>query len=387
VGVDIHAPEPCRVSHAPGYEYPDLADRTTMTQSQLERMYRTIADHYHSLDHPVSIEFDWHGGEPLLVGSDFYWRTFDTQTRIFDNPAITVTNCVQTNLTVLDDRLLRLLDEGFDGVGVSIDLFSGSRVNAAGRDLQPAVLKNMDRLRESRVPFGCITVLSRRNLPHLRKIYRFFSDASISPRILPVHLGATDTQNDAALLSETEVLQSYIDLFEMWIADPTPIAVEPIHSYAERVIWSLATGLTAYYDKADWEYVYFVDTNGALYSYSDLFKTSMSHGNLFNDDMHAMVNGARHRRAIDAAAARMKAACSGCRHFGRACSGYPVAEESPNRRASSLQGEDAICTSERGILDHIERRLVELGIVDPNGQLDTLSEHYARFNPAMRIPA
>jgi uncharacterized protein len=369
------------------YEFPDLADKTTMSAAQLRKMFQSIADHYYQVDGHVALEFDWHGGEPLLLGPDFYWRTFDDQTKIFTDPKITVTNCVQTNLTVLDEDLIRLLDEGFEGVGVSIDLFSGLRVNAGGRDLQPTVLKNIDRLRKALVPFGCITVLSRRNLKSLKKIFRFFAEAGISLRILPVHRGASDTQNDVDLLTEDEVLQAYIDLFEMWIDSPAPIAIEPIYSYTERVIWSLSTRETSHYDKSDWEYIYVVNTDGNLYSHSDLFNISMSHGNLFEEPMHALVNGARHQAVIQAAQARMDASCSKCRHYGRACSGYPIAEESPARRDPKPGGEPgAACTRERGILDHIERRLFELGIVGPNGKIDVNSRQYPHFDPAMRLP-
>jgi uncharacterized protein len=369
------------------YEFPDLADKTTMSGAQLRTMYQSIADHYHQVEGHVALEFDWHGGEPLLLGPDFYWRTFDDQTKIFTDPKITVRNCVQTNLTVLDEDLIRLLNEGFEGVGVSIDLFSGLRVNVGGRDLQPTVLKNIDRLREARVPFGCITVLSRKNLKSLPNIYRFFAEAGISPRILPVHRGATDTQNDADLLTEEEVLQAYIDLFEMWIDSSAPIAVEPICSYTERVIWSLSTRETSHYDKSDWEFIYIVNTDGNLYSYADIFNISMSHGNLFEEPMSVLVNGARHQDVIRAAQLRMDASCFECRHYGRACSGYPIAEESPSRRDPRPGGEPgAACTRERGILDHIERRLFELGIVGPNGKIDVNSKLYPHFDPAMRLP-
>ncbi|MBL6751721.1 MAG: radical SAM protein [Nevskia sp.] len=368
------------------YEFPDLADRRAMSHEQLERMYRSIADHYYRKDHPVELEFDWHGGEPLLLGADFYWRTFDAQTRIFADPQVRVTNFVQTNLTVLNERLVDLLWEGFDGLGVSIDLFSGLRVNTGGKDLQPTVLKNMDRLRQARIPHGAITVLSRQNLPHLEKIFRFFEGAEISPRILAVHRGASETQNDADLLTEDEVLQALKDLFELWMESPAPIAVEPLYSYTERVIWSLATQETSYYDKSQWEYIYLVDTDGNLYSYSDVFDTAWSHGNLFEEPLHGLVNGPRHRRVIEAAEARIKSACSGCRHYGRACSGYPMAEESTGRRDPRPSGAGTACTRERGILDYIEKRLFELGVVGPNGRIDTTSKHYPRFDPATRIP-
>ena len=258
-------------------------------------------------------------------------------------------------------------------------------MNAGGRDAEPAVLRNMDRLREAGVSFGCITVLSRRNRRHLRKMFRFFSDASISPRILPIHRGADDLQNDADLLSEDEVREAFIELFEMWIDDPGAIIIEPIYSFTEDIIAAAAAGAKArsYYDKRKWEPIYIVNTDGNLYSFADLFDISMSHGNLFEEKMHDMVGGPRHLRAIRAAEARMKAVCPGCRHYGRACGGYPMAEESPGKRA----GDAAACTRERSVLDHIERRLRELGVLKPNGRLDSASRYFPRFDPALKMPA
>ena len=54
----------------------------------------------------MDIEFASHGGEPLLLGADFYWATFDDQTKIFDDERVSVTNLVQTNLAVLNDNLI-----------------------------------------------------------------------------------------------------------------------------------------------------------------------------------------------------------------------------------------------------------------------------------------
>ena len=367
------------------YEFPDLGNRQAISPEQLQHMYRSINDHYSQLDRPTAIEFVWFGGEPLLLGPQFYWRTFDEQTRIFDAPKVTVTNVVQTNLTALKEPLIKLLSEGFDGVGVSIDLFSGLRVNTKGIDLQPTVLKNMDRLRQAGVPYGCITVLSRRNIASLRKIFHFFSEASISARIVPVYRGADDTQNDIDSLSEEETLQALIDLFEMWIETSAPIIIEPLYSLSLGLIRALNGNNRSRYDKREWESLYVVNTDGNLYSYSDQFDVSLSHGNLFNESMHAMVNGAGHQRAILAAERRIAATCTECRHYGRSCSGYPVAEESPGRRDSKPHGEGAACTRERGILDYIERRLPELGVVDHTGCLDPKSKYFHHFDPTLRI--
>jgi uncharacterized protein len=366
------------------YEFADLGDRTAMSHAQIEYMYRSLAEYYGRLGRRIAIEFDWHGGEPLLNGSDFFWRTFDQQTRIFDDPRVTVTNCVQTNLTVLDDGLVKLLREGFDGVGVSIDPFSPTRVNAGGRDMQPTVLRNMDRLRAAGVEFGCITVLGRHNRPYLENIFRFFSEGGISARILPIHRGSDDVQNAAEQLSELELRDAFIELFEMWLISPAPIVIEPIHSLAEDIVRAAANPhARSHYDKRSWETVYMVNTDGNLFSYADVFDTAMCHGNVFLTPMSEIFGSVGHVRAIASAEGRMRAGCSGCRHWGRACTGYPMAEES----VAKLAGDRLACVREKGVLDHIERRLRELDVIDAKGNLNSRSQYFPRFEPALRMPA
>lgn len=126
------------------YEYAGLADKAAITIEQLGDMFRNIANYYRKLDFPVDIEFVWHGGEPLLQHPSFYWQAFDLQHQIFDRHNDYITNTVQTNLTLLDRERLRLLAEGFDSVGVSIDLFGGLRVYETELESQDRVLKNMD---------------------------------------------------------------------------------------------------------------------------------------------------------------------------------------------------------------------------------------------------
>ena len=368
------------------YEYPELGNRDTMRREDLQHMYRALALHFgghRAGDGPVEIEFVWHGGEPLLVEPDFYWRSFDDQTRIFEGPGITISNTVQTNLSVLDEARLKLLHEGFDGVGVSVDLFSKLRVNQAGRDLQPTVLRHMDRLRAADIAFSCIAVLSRANRPHLARMFRFFAESQVSVRFLPVFSGADAAQNTELALSEAETLAAYVELFELWLASDAPIVVEPLSGHVEGVISALTdarAGNTAarIYDKRAWEPIYLVNTDGNVYSYADAYDPKKAHGNLFTQPMAALVEGERHL-AVIADAERRMAVCGSCRHYGAACDGYPMAEESPGR------ADGGSCIRERGILDHIKQRLLELRIVDTaSGQLDPRSPYHRRFRHLQR---
>ena len=209
------------------YEYPELGNSHAISLSQLQAMYTHIADYYYRCAHPVEIEFIWHGGEPLLLGTEYFWKTFDDQTKIFTDDHISFKNLVQTNLLHLDDKLIKLLYEGFDAVGVSIDLFGGLRVNQSGIDSQKRVLDNMDRLRQAGVDFGCICVLNKQNINKASEIYRFFEKAGISFRLLPIFKGATDAQNEVLALSAEEILETLKKFFDFWLNGSNPIIVEP----------------------------------------------------------------------------------------------------------------------------------------------------------------
>jgi uncharacterized protein len=350
-------------------------------------MYRNIAEHYLRWSAPVEVEFCWHGGEPLLLGADFYWATLDDQTKAFDDERISITNVVQTNLTVINEGLLRLLKEGFDGVGVSIDLFGGLRVNAASRDSQDKVIWNMDQLRQAGVDFGCITVLTKQNSHRVPQIFKFFQRAGISFRLLPVHRGATNSQNDDYALAPVEILASLKELFELWVGSSSPIVVEPLFTYTENLLAfrlsnrsdRLNSADWRRYDKSTWESIYIVNTDGNLYSYADAYNRDLSHGNIFQHSLSELVLSPGHRRAIDAAEARMQSVCRQCRHFGRGCSGYPIAEESPNS-GEITDGNKISCVKDQGILDYIQQRLCEMGIIDPiSGRVNLAPNYQPRF--------
>jgi uncharacterized protein len=367
------------------YEFSELGQRDAITLSQLRAMYRHIAEYYERYSDPVSIEFDWHGGEPLLLDPDFYWTTFDDQTNIFLKDTLSVTNVVQTNLLVLNERLIKLLFEGFDGVGVSIDLFGGLRVRSSGVDSQETVLKNMDQLRRSGIDFGCITVLTKQNIDHSSRIFRFFEKAGISFRLLPVFRGATDTQNEAYQLSDKDVLGSLKEFFELWVNCTRPIIVEPLFTYTEHILAAYTSDRRHYYDKSSWESIYIVNTDGNVYSYADLYNPTYCHGNIFVQPLSQLIRGRGHERAIHAAVARMNMTCASCRHHGRACSGYPVAEESPTYGHANQVG-TIDCVKVRGILDYIERRLHELGVIDPvRGTINLPKSYRPRFMPALTM--
>jgi uncharacterized protein len=344
------------------YEYPELGNRNAISIEQLDRMYSHISEYYGNLERPVNIEFIWHGGEPLLQSPDYYWQTFDRQQSIFGNFAGSIKNKVQTNLTILNEDRLHLLRYGFDSVGVSLDLFGGLRTTQAGLDSQLRVLKNMDRLNERNIPFGCITVLTKLNLPYIREIFQFYERMKLSFRILPLFNGAFEDQHQGFEIEADEVLTAYCTLVDLWIESEKLVQVRPVQDLIQQVLHYYTPDVKpVIYDKRNWESIYLVNVTGDIYSYADAYNIDRCHGNIFTDSMEVIINSENHEKAIIAAEQRMKT-CKMCK-FSGSCSGYPVAEESVIYNQVDAHG-NAKCIIEKGTLEYIERCLQQLQVID-----------------------
>ena len=350
------------------YEYAELHRREHISPEQLEQMYTNIASYY-SKYHPLTdIEFDWHGGEPLLLPPDFYWRTFALQQRIFDNVydfSGRVINVVQTNLTILNEEIVHLLSEGFDRVGVSIDLWGGLRVNGSGIDSQLKVLANMDRLREKNIDFGCITVLTKLNLPYIAKIYKFYETLKISSfRLLPLFNGAFAEQHQGYEITPEEVVAAFKTLFELVLNSESSMKVEPISRYIQQIIhYCTPHAEPGFYDKSNWESIYVVNLNGDVFSYGDAYNPEFCHGNLFTTPLKDIIHSPGHQKALAASQKRLDATCKPCKFYG-SCDGYPVAEESLLHNRIDKNGKVS-CPVEQEMLAYVEGRLKELGIINP----------------------
>ena len=65
------------------------------------------------------VEFVWQGGEPTLLGIDFFKRVIDLQKPFAK--AKTISNSLQTNGTLLNDEWCRFLKRNNFMVGISLD--------------------------------------------------------------------------------------------------------------------------------------------------------------------------------------------------------------------------------------------------------------------------
>lgn len=148
-----------------------------MTRETLESATRNY------LAQPLeSYSFGWQGGEPTLMGTDFYREAIRLQQKYSPGDA-EIGNSLQTNGTLLDDEWGKFLHEKQFLTGISIDgpakLHDRFRKDANGRGSHSDVIRGLKVLRRHHVEFNVLTLVSASNQDHPVEVYRYLGELGI----------------------------------------------------------------------------------------------------------------------------------------------------------------------------------------------------------------
>jgi uncharacterized protein len=137
-----------------------------------------IADYITSQD-SSEVQFTWHGGEPTLLGLDFFRKVVAFQAK-HTPPGRTVSNDLQTNGTLLNDEWCGFLAENKFLVGLSIDgpkqLHDLYRLKNKGGSSFDQAFAASQLLKKQKVRFATLTTVNRRNATRPEDVYRFLRD-------------------------------------------------------------------------------------------------------------------------------------------------------------------------------------------------------------------
>lgn len=121
------------------------------------------------------INFAWQGGEPTLLGVEFFRKAVALQKKYAGGK--TVFNAIQTNGTLLDEEWCEFLAANKFLVGISIDgpqeLHDTYRRDKRQQPTFEKVLRGLELLKKHNVEFNTLTVVNRANAKEPLKVYRF----------------------------------------------------------------------------------------------------------------------------------------------------------------------------------------------------------------------
>ncbi len=149
--------------------------RFRMADELLERYIRELLD---AQSGPF-VTIAWQGGEPTLMGVDFFRRATEYVDR-YRRPDVTVEYTIQTNGTLIDDELAAFFREHDYLVGISIDgppaMHDAYRVDRGGVPTFERVRRGLEALQRHGVEYNTLTTLHHANADHPLEVYRFLRD-------------------------------------------------------------------------------------------------------------------------------------------------------------------------------------------------------------------
>ena len=139
-----------------------------------------ITNYIESQRTPV-VEFVWQGGEPTLLGIDFFKRVIELQ-----NPFLrlkTISNSLQTNGTLLDDEWCRFLKRHNFMVGISLDgpeeVHDRYRRDRKGRGTFEKVMRGVRLLQKHKVEYNVLACVARDTATRPLDVYCFLRDQGV----------------------------------------------------------------------------------------------------------------------------------------------------------------------------------------------------------------
>ncbi len=147
--------------------------RQRMSGEVLETLIRD----YLKLNFP-SADFAWQGGEPTLMGLEFFEKVIELQKKYY-RPGQQITNSLQTNGILLNDEWCKFLHDNNFLLGISIDgpkeFHDFYRLDHSGAGTFDKVIAGIKKCKEYQVEFNTLTLLNAKNIEHPEKIFNFLT--------------------------------------------------------------------------------------------------------------------------------------------------------------------------------------------------------------------
>jgi len=127
------------------------------------------------------VEFVWQGGEPTLLGLDFFKTVIELQRPYIKQK--TITNSLQTNGTMLTDEWCRFLKQHNFMVGISIDgpkeVHDRYRHDRSGKGTFDQAMRGLKLLQKHKVEYNVLASVARETARQPLDVYRFLRDKGV----------------------------------------------------------------------------------------------------------------------------------------------------------------------------------------------------------------
>lgn len=205
-----NAKENPKISHMPN----QVVDRTL--NSLLEYQNWFYKSHGWSIN--PSLYFIWHGGEPLIVGIKKFQEILDIQKK-YETKGLVITNCIQTNGTLIDENWINLFKKEKFIVGISVDgpeeVHNQYRTYRNGTGSFEEVYNGIEMLKKHNYNWSAISVINKESIDKEEEIFNFFKhEKPVQVDFIPAFFYDTEIS-----LHPEDYSKFMIKMFDLWVSE------------------------------------------------------------------------------------------------------------------------------------------------------------------------
>ncbi|MDA3939429.1 MAG: anaerobic sulfatase maturase [Spirochaetia bacterium] len=145
-----------------------------MSDTALEKMISS----YMKIPLP-EYNFGWQGGEPTILGLEFYKKVIELQKQ-YAPPNAIIGNAIQTNGTLIDQAMAEFFAENNFLLGVSLDgpkdNHNRFRLTESGNPTHEKVMRGIDFLRQAKAEFNILCLVNSDNVQKPKELYKYYKE-------------------------------------------------------------------------------------------------------------------------------------------------------------------------------------------------------------------
>jgi uncharacterized protein len=366
----------CNLSCIYCYEQSHNRVNLAMRFDDATRFIQKVADYYLRNNPEEILAFHWHGGEPMLMGAEFFEQIIDFQTRVL-GAGLRWYNTMQSNLTLLDDAFIELLQKyrGCLNLGISFDFFGDDRVDASNRNVNARVWRNVRRLQRAGIHTTFLTTLTKGNVEHLDEIYDLLRFQNVSIQFNQV-FGAPKKRpfnRPSVRLRNVQFSAALQRITRKWLDDgEARLTVNNAERVMRKIVDPTSTRM-CWYEKNCLECHMAICADGTVFPCDSFYVKECSYGNILHDPYERILSSKPRKRLLDEQR-RAQRECGGCEFADYCNGGCPTRSIFSMPRTHLRLSRDPLCAMHHGLFETIGQHLSRAGRVRP----DWAASHPAR---------
>jgi len=270
-----------------------------------DELLETYIRQYVEAQKTPQVTIAWQGGEPTLMGLEFFRRSIQLEEK-YRRPGTIFQNTMQTNGTLLDDEWCRFFHENNFLIGLSLDgpreLHDAYRVDKAGRPTFDRVMKAARLLRKHKVDFNILTTVHAANQDHPLEVYRFLRDEVKTDFIqfIPIVERDNDTgfQEGDTVTDRSVDAKQYgrflISVFDEWVKRDVGKTFVQIFDVALAAWAGVPSGICAFSETCGTAMA--MEHNGDVYSCDHFVEPKYLLGNINERPMARLASSGKQRK-------------------------------------------------------------------------------------------